>query len=535
MKKNFQFPFIAYFAGKKYSHILVVLMLLLCAVIVGISFWSIKLSESLHGDIIRTQIYDLKKSFLQDSVENMILHIDAVREIVLEQEKEEAQILIEYTAALLTIEALNSFDEIRRLALASVHHLIVKSTADDKIVISTIAAPETADVVLTKTVQKYLITCIINQEEVDNKTKKIIHDEIHAQKFHNNSYMWVNEVLHWEGGEGYAIRRIHPNLKDTEGMYLSTETKDIKGNKPYLEELEGIKEKGSLFSKYYFKRLENDEISEKLTYASLYRDYNWIVAMGIHVDDLEYFVQEIRKSSEKVTARIYIVTALFIIFFFLGFIILLSITGLQYIKQTRSEIRREANRDPLTGALNRRIGIDVLRKRLNDVKNGKRSFLMFSIDIDDFKLVNDTYGHSSGDIVLKKLVSIIRKTMRESDFVFRWGGEEFLILYEADRDQVDFLARRLNKCVAQTLIDITYSNKTLPHSESVNITDIHHTFSADNELSETGTDSISITISIGVSWFDPADMNYQAVLKRSDFALYEAKRAGKNTFRIQEP
>ena len=54
---------------------------------------------------------------------------------------------------------------------------------------------------------------------------------IRSRSFSNNSYIWVNRIINYEGGENYAIREVHPNLKDTEGTYLSTETMDIRGNK----------------------------------------------------------------------------------------------------------------------------------------------------------------------------------------------------------------------------------------------------------------------------------------------------------------
>ena len=85
------------------------------------------------------------------------------------------------------------------------------------------------------------------------KTKASVADIIHNQKFANEGYIWVNEVKNWNGGDNYAIRRIHPNLIDTEGTYLSTNTKDIKGNTPYLTELEGVKNSGEIFSTYYLQ------------------------------------------------------------------------------------------------------------------------------------------------------------------------------------------------------------------------------------------------------------------------------------------
>jgi len=100
----------------------------------------------------------------------------------------------------------------------------------------------------------------------------------------------VNEVLNYEGGDDYAIRRIHPNLRDTVGTKLSTNMTDVKGTTPYKTELEGVKQHGELFFTYYFKKMGSETISEKLTYAKLYKDFDWIVAMGIHLDDMNGYI-----------------------------------------------------------------------------------------------------------------------------------------------------------------------------------------------------------------------------------------------------
>lgn len=99
--------------------------------------------------------------------------------------------------------------------------------------------------------------------DVDEAVKRRIYLEIHGYQFSNDAYIWVNEVIDYAGGADYAIRRIHPNMKDTEGMYLSTDMTDIAGNLPYLTELEGIKEDGELFFNYFFKKKGCDVVSEK--------------------------------------------------------------------------------------------------------------------------------------------------------------------------------------------------------------------------------------------------------------------------------
>ena len=102
MKLSLTSPHTAFTHNRKYSSVFIILSVLLCAASVGVSFWSIKQSEVLHGDLIRSQIYELKKSFLKDSVDNMITHIDAVRRTVLAQETHRAENLAQIIDTLLT-------------------------------------------------------------------------------------------------------------------------------------------------------------------------------------------------------------------------------------------------------------------------------------------------------------------------------------------------------------------------------------------------------------------------------------------------
>jgi len=111
--------------------------------------------------------------------------------------------------------------------------------------------------------------------------KEEVAASIRNRRFSNESYIWINEVINYEGGDRYAIRRVHPNLPETEGTYLSTHAEDLAGNRPYEEELQGVKENGEHFFRYYFKKLNSEEIGEKITYAKLYKDFDWIITMGV--------------------------------------------------------------------------------------------------------------------------------------------------------------------------------------------------------------------------------------------------------------
>lgn len=153
------------------------------------------------------------------------------------------------------------------------------------------------------------IILFIRKGELDNFTKAEVHEYLHSQSYDGNQYVWVNEVLNPYGGVNYAIRRIHPNLKESEGEYLSTYTKDVVGNYPYRTELEGIKENGYVFHSYYFKNKVNDEITEKHSYAQYYEPFNWIIATGETIEEVYAFSEEINTRSFH---QIFVLMAMFI-------------------------------------------------------------------------------------------------------------------------------------------------------------------------------------------------------------------------------
>lgn len=537
LKKNFLFVFFLF-------------MLLLCIGSVSVSFWAVHKAESLHGDLTKEQIYELKRTFLKDTVHNVLSDIDEIRAKRYKEIKEKTDIIINAIALSschtqeLDLKALDTLlsDPLYKKYL----YIRIKDVVDNSLVytsenISTINTTTAADPSIAYSVSKktpfFLIDIFVDIKWVDSIVVQDVRQLLYSQNFENNSYIWINEVINWDGGEGYAIRRIHPNLKDTEGMLLSTEMEDIVGNKPYLDELKGIRESGSLFSRYYFKRLNSDEISEKITYACLYEDYDWIVAMGISINDLDYFVNKVKESSGNLDNHIVIVSTLLIIVFFIAVMVLLLLTGGNYLRHTSEEIRSEANRDPLTGALNRRIGNDYLRKIFMLFKRDLVSPAIFSMDIDDFKKVNDTYGHDAGDIVLHKVVDVIKDTMREVDYLFRWGGEEFLLVCNSKEEKTSLtLARRLNVAIEETDFEVS-SNVHDPATCMIidNLNPQNNIVDTNNACLQPSTQRIKVTISIGISWFGESDTSFLQALKRSDTALYEAKEKGKNTYVIKAP
>ncbi len=171
-------------------------------------------------------------------------------------------------------------------------------------------------------------------------------------------------------------------------------------------------------------------------------------------------------------------------------------------KNAERKLKELADHDPLTGIFNRRAILEQLSKELartRRINRGeeKSGLSLAFFDIDHFKQINDQYGHQAGDEVLKGIVAILTKEIRESDSLGRLGGDEFLILApDIDLKNYENLFTRLNSTISNTQI-------------------------------QTEKGALNITISMGVS-ISTGQSSEEEILNMADSAMYEAKRHGGN-------
>ena len=180
-------------------------------------------------------------------------------------------------------------------------------------------------------------------------------------------------------------------------------------------------------------------------------------------------------------------------FWSMGFILMVS-------QRLRNDLMEVATIDVLTRIPNRRATQGFLEKEISRLQRNQSEFSVLLIDIDNFKQVNDRWGHAAGDYVLVKIAGIFQSIIRKHDWVGRWGGEEFLIILPGRCDVV-YLAERVRGEIA---------NSEFSH----------------------GATSFGITVSIGVACAKQADQIDQ-ILKNADEALYMAKLT-KNTVSVSK-
>jgi diguanylate cyclase (GGDEF)-like protein/PAS domain S-box-containing protein len=175
--------------------------------------------------------------------------------------------------------------------------------------------------------------------------------------------------------------------------------------------------------------------------------------------------------------------------------IIVQIQDISERKRLEERLHRLADVDSLTGIRNRRLFEEDLHSQVGRCQRYGEQAAMLMIDLDDFKKINDTYGHKIGDDMLKAVAAVLRRRVRTGDQVARLGGDEFgILLANATRSQVDAIAADFANVVATAKVTV-------------------------------GTDVLSIRASVGIALIDEQAVDDEAVLAEADRSMYAAKRA----------
>ena len=163
-------------------------------------------------------------------------------------------------------------------------------------------------------------------------------------------------------------------------------------------------------------------------------------------------------------------------------------------KQMEEEMEKLAHFDSLTGACNRGYGLSLLERELKFARRRKTPFLLIYIDIDDFKNINDTFGHGEGDQTLKKVVKLLKSALREIDIICRMGGDEFLLIFpDSSLKDLSIIKERFNKNIIK--------------------------------LNQTINKPYKIGFSMGISCYDPNNPQpMDELIRIADNKMYEEKK-----------
>ncbi|MFT7860178.1 MAG: EAL domain-containing protein [Sulfurimonas sp.] len=170
------------------------------------------------------------------------------------------------------------------------------------------------------------------------------------------------------------------------------------------------------------------------------------------------------------------------------------------MKQEQDKLYNLSTKDPLSGLYNRLSLIEKINWLISQSKRTKQGFTLIFLDLDDFKNINDTYGHEFGDKVLKEISGVISSSLRENDIVSRFGGDEFVIILP-NITEVSDIVKVLTKLQKQLFLPIRYEDFTY-----------------------------NTTSSMGITIYPKDGNDSNSLLKNADIAMYKAKDLGKNNF-----
>jgi len=184
------------------------------------------------------------------------------------------------------------------------------------------------------------------------------------------------------------------------------------------------------------------------------------------------------------------------------FIISVSRKTERRLQNAYEELAFNANHDALTGLANRRLFNEIMLQTIRSAKRDNISCALLYIDLDDFKDVNDEYGHEAGDQVLVKIAKRIKSSVRESDTIARIGGDEFIVLLHKtiDRDDIKATAEKILKKLTQPI--------------------------------EVKENEVKVSASIGITISPDDGIDLDALMSKADSALYSCKKQGRNAYQF---
>jgi len=314
--------------------------------------------------------------------------------------------------------------------------------------------------------------------------------------FKRNNIRIINQEVKREMNE-FQIYKIHYFDRNGRNIYSSNNAQMGKVNSHNY--FTNIVAKGEIYFKIKQageKSLEGELVFRDIIeiYVPIMEKNNFLGAFELYYDISQelYEFNLVAASLTRISLFIFISAfALMLVFLYFA-----SKNNLQ-IKNYQFELRALAELDHLTQIYNRRFFYKHASLMLLEHERSRKNISICMIDIDNFKRINDTYGHKTGDLVIKNVCSTTKSLIRQSDIVARYGGEEFIILLpNTSIAEAEHLSNNICKRIAE--LEMSFEQHC-----------------------------IAITVSIGVSQYD-APQDLETFIHNADTALYSAKRTGKD-------
>jgi len=276
-------------------------------------------------------------------------------------------------------------------------------------------------------------------------------------------------------------------LDSQENMILVMDQDKLSSANKTLLDFFGLEVVDDFYKKYHYV---SESFIDSNNYFYPMEHKNWIEDIN-KLDDIKKVVSIKNIKGDDRIFQVNIKT-----FFFNTTHFVVSFTDITDLKQYTYKLKYQATHDNLTKLFNRQKLNEEFDKEILREERYGHGLSLIMLDIDDFKKINDTYGHDKGDVVLIEISNIILKSIRKTDIAARWGGEEFMVL-----------------------LPETNLNNSLTIAESIRSNIESFIFS---ELTK------NVTVSIGVASFQNDTYDKDSIIKYVDIALYNAKNDGKN-------
>jgi len=257
--------------------------------------------------------------------------------------------------------------------------------------------------------------------------------------------------------------------------------------------MEAYKKDKKLYYKWNKPNDNGNYIYNKLSLIEYIPEFDWYIVSSSYLDEYDQNANKLKKSLEIIGLILMIISILIAALFFHKLDKETEEKTLKLINM-QEKLKKLVNIDQLTGLYNRRYFYDTVENIINLAKREGKKLSVLMIDIDNFKKINDTYGHHVGDSTLFQVASIIKKYSNDKNIAIRWGGEEFIIIsIDTNKEKTTQMCEDIRKDIDNEVFNII----------------------------EKATVSIGCSLSKDIDTFD-------LIIKRADAALYTAKHNGKN-------